>query len=526
QLQGEVKVTGSPSDPDIGGELNFVKASFTPSMVNSEFTLEDERIQFSKKQIDVNDFKIKDKQNNTAILDGKILTEKFQKFTLDLGLSATDFQVINSTEKDNELFYGSVKVTTKAKVTGDINQPVVDMNIKLSDDSNFTFVVPQSEKGVLDQKGIVTWVDRDAKNDPFLASIKPSDTLKSVFKGVDLSANIELNGKETFNIVIDPLTGDKLTVKGNSTLTLDQHPSGDMVLTGRYEISEGTYDFSFYKFIKRKFSIEKGSTIMWAGEPVEAVLDIRAIYEVEASPIELIANQAVDDETLNRYKQRLPFLVYLQIKGDMLAPEISFKIDMKESERDAHNGTVYAKIQDINTRESELNKQVFALLILQRFVSDNPLENQAAADVSNTARQSVSRIMTDQLNRLSENVKGVELTFDVKSYEDYSSGSAQGQTQVQLGVQKSLFDDRLVVKVSGNFDVEGETSTQSSASDYIGDLALEYKLTEDGRFRITGFRNSNYDLISGELIETGAGLIYIKDYNTLRELFKANAKEK
>ena len=44
--------------------------------------------------------------------------------------------------------------------------------------------------------------------------------------------------------------------------------------------------------------------------------------------------------------------------------------------------------------------------------------------------------MTDQLNRMSENVKGVELTFDVKSYEDYSTGTAQGQTEVQLGVQK------------------------------------------------------------------------------------------
>jgi hypothetical protein len=54
---------------------------------------------------------------------------------------------------------------------------------------------------------------------------------------------------------------------------------------------------------------------------------------------------------------------------------------------------------------------------------------------------------------------------------------------------------------------------------------LEYKLTEDGRFRITGFRKSNFDMINGELIETGVGLIYIKDYDTLRELFKANAKE-
>jgi len=93
-----------------------------------------------------------------------------------------------------------------------------------------------------------------------------------------------------------------------------------------------------------------------------------------------------------------------------------------------------------------------------------------------------------------------------------------------LGISKTLFGDRLVVKLSGNVDIEGE-STQTNASDYIGDIALEYKMTTDGRIRVTGFRNSNYDFIDGELIETGAGLIYIKDYNTLRELFKANETE-
>ena len=163
--------------------------------------------------------------------------------------------------------------------------------------------------------------------------------------------------------------------------------------------------------------------------------------------------------------------------------------------------------------------------MLKRFISDNPFESQGS-DVAATARRSVSKLLTEQLNRLSENVKGLELSFDVKSYEDYSTGEAQGQTELQLGVSKSLFSDRLVVKVSGNLDLEGETSQQDSFTDYIGDLALEYQLTEDGRFRITGFRNSNYDMIDGDLIETGAGLIYIKDYNTLRELFRANEKEK
>jgi translocation and assembly module TamB len=523
QLKGEVRITGDAKQPDINGTLNFTDASFTPSTINTEFILEDETITIKDRQMLLSNFEIKDQENNLAKIEGDISWTESQDFDLNLDLNATNFQVLNSTEKDNELFYGKVRLSTKAKITGNLNQPVIDMNINLSDESNFTYVIPQSEKGVLEQQGIVVFVDRDAKDDPFLAGIDPRDTIKSTFRGIDLSANIELNDKETFNIIIDPLTGDKLSVKGNSTLTLDMDPTGDMFLSGRYEISEGSYDLSFYKFVKRKFLIEKGSTITWSGSPTDADMNIRAINEVETAPIDLFVTGDDSDEQLNMYKQRLNFLVYLIIKGQMLSPEISFELDMPEDERNAMGGVVYGKIRDINTRESELNKQVFALLVLRRFISDDPLNSEAGSDLESTARQSVSRLLSEQLNRLSENVEGVELSFDVKSYEDYSTGSGEGQTELQLGLSKSLLDDRLVVKVAGNLEVEGDT--QNSATDYIGDLGLEYKLTEDGRFRITGFRQSNYDMLDGVVIETGMGLIYIKDYNTFRELFKANAKE-
>ena len=156
-------------------------------------------------------------------------------------------------------------------------------------------------------------------------------------------------------------------------------------------------------------------------------------------------------------------------------------------------------------------------------MADTPIESQAGLSVSKTTRVSVSRILSEQLNRLSQNVKGVELSFDIKSYENNRGTEVQGQTKLQLGISKNLFKDRLVVKLAGNVDIEGETTNQNNVTDYIGDLALEFKLTPDGRFRLTGFRNSNYDMIDGELTETGAGLIYIKDYNTLRELLKPNA---
>jgi translocation and assembly module TamB len=321
QLKGEVRITGDAKQPDINGTLNFTDASFTPSTINTEFILEDETITIKDRQMLLSNFEIKDQENNLAKIEGDISWTESQDFDLNLDLNATNFQVLNSTEKDNELFYGKVRLSTKAKITGNLNQPVIDMNINLSDESNFTYVIPQSEKGVLEQQGIVVFVDRDAKDDPFLAGIDPRDTIKSTFRGIDLSANIELNDKETFNIIIDPLTGDKLSVKGNSTLTLDMDPTGDMFLSGRYEISEGSYDLSFYKFVKRKFLIEKGSTITWSGSPTDADMNIRAINEVETAPIDLFVTGDDSDEQLNMYKQRLNFLVYLIIKGQMLSPE-------------------------------------------------------------------------------------------------------------------------------------------------------------------------------------------------------------
>jgi hypothetical protein len=331
---------------------------------------------------------------------------------------------------------------------------------------------------------------------------------------------VTLNDAATLNIVIDPITDDKLSVNGEAALVLSINEAGNINLSGRYEITKGTYDFSFHNLVKRTFEIEQGGSIVWSGDPLNATMDIRAVYKVDASAQNLVANQSDIQSTT-----RLPFLVYLFINGKLLEPDIRFRIDMPEQQRGALGGSVYAKLEDINSRESDLNKQVFALLILRQFIAESPFDSQAGG-FSNAARQSVSRLLSEQLNRLSQNVEGVQLSLDIKSYENRSGNEVQGETKVQLGVSKSLFDDRLIVKVAGNVDIETASTQEKSPTDYIGDLALEYKLTSDGRFRVTGFRNSKFDMIDGELIETGAGLIYIKDYDTFRELFKANAKRK
>jgi len=69
-------------------------------------------------------------------------------------------------------------------------------------------------------------------------------------------------------------------------------------------------------------------------------------------------------------------------------------------------------------------------------------------------------------------------------------------------------------------DVEGEKAKQNSASDITSDVTVEYKLTDDGRYRMKGFRHNQYEgAIEGKLVETGAGVLYVRDFNTWKDLF-------
>ncbi|MDJ1482047.1 translocation/assembly module TamB domain-containing protein [Cytophagaceae bacterium YF14B1] len=518
---GQFKLQGSTAKPAIQGELVFQNTSFNLKMLDSPFKLTNQAMQLDEEGIHFQKFTIQDQANHNISINGDILTQDYSYYKLQLRINADKFQVLNTKPEDNNMYYGKLITSTTINIRGDSYKPVVNANIKVEGGSNLTYIVPQSDDVVAGREGIVRFVDIGTEQDPFIQSMKSKavkDTTKSELRGYELTTNIEIDTSSTLNVIIDPVAGDKLSVKGETTLSYTMDPSGNMDLTGRYQVFSGTYSLSFYGLVKREFALNKNSSITWTGDPLNAALDIQATYTVEAPAADLIKNQ-VSDQRLSQAKQRMPFYVILNLKGVLLKPEISFKLDMPQDKQNAIGGIVYSTLQEINTRESDLNKQVFALFILQRFISDNPFESSSSG-IEENVRSSVSKILTDQLNQLANRIQGVELELDVNSYQDYTTGSGQGRTQLELGVSKNLLNDRIVVKVTGNVNLEGSpASSQQDLSNFLGDLQLEYKLTEDGRLRLLGFRKRDFDIVSGQIYKTGAGVIFVRDYNSFKELF-------
>jgi len=519
-LTGALSVKGALTAPRILGDLTFNNAGINVAYVNSYFRMPNEKISFTNEGISFNNFTLIDSLNQKATINGKILTTDFKNYRFGLDIRMNNFRAINSTAADNEMIYGTVFLTSNIKVRGDLNQPDVNMTVNVNKGTKFFFALPANDPAVIDQEGIVQFIDADAPPFNGQRALKVDSISKSPVKGINLVAAIKVDPEAELNVVVDPSNGDALNIKGDADLNATMDPSGKISLTGRYEVVDGSYNLSVGPLGKKEFRIVKGSTILWTGEPTTANVNLTAMYEVNAAPIDLL-----NQPDLVQAKTKMPFQVYLMMKGELLKPIISFKIDLPENERATEIGSLaYTRLQNVNRDESELNKQVFALLALNRFIANNPFQSLAGGGggVSTLARSSVSKLLTEQLNNLtSDLIQGVDLNFGVNSSEDYSTGSMQQKTDLEVGLSKKLLNDRLTVTVGSSFALEGPQAPGEKSTNIAGNVNVEYALSADGRYRLRAYRRNQNDMIvQGQIIETGLGFTLVVDYNKFREIFQ------
>lgn len=528
-LSGKVKLEGTVQEPVYSGELFFKEAEFLVSSINAKFSLPDERIQLNNTGLVFNDFSIKDEAGASFVINGNLITEDISDIGFDLKLETKNFQIINSSKEDNDLFFGRANVDLDMRIGGSFSLPVIDVILKVNKGTELTLIIPEDQLDYLERTGVVLFVNHE---DPYdILYKRDSEISAQGIRGFDIKARFKVDPQTVINMIIDERTNDNLRVQGQADLSMIMNPNGDISLSGKYEVRSGHYELNLFGLVSRRFLLAEGSSVNWTGNMLDANLNITAIYNVRTSPAELMQAQlsGTDTQTRSQFRQVLPFMVYLKINGEMLQPEISFELDMAEQDRGAFDGNVYTMIQQVNQREDELNKQVFSLLVLNQFFPMVGNDGSSGGSV-NLARSSVSQILSSQLNTFSDRLfgnSGFSVDFDLDSYTDYQSGAAEDRTQLNVAAKQSLMDDRLVISVGGQVDVEGGNQQPGQGNAIFGDVSLEYLLDQRGRWRVKTFRKNQFEsVIDGQLIITGISFIFNKEFNSFTELWKKSDVEK
>jgi translocation and assembly module TamB len=528
-VNGSVTLRGSTAAPVIDGKINFDNVAISTLAIGGPLRVDNESlIIVSNKGLQFDRFSIRDSTNTPLTINGLVGTTNFVNYDFDLTIRGRNFKALNLPKRQNSIYWGDLVITTNMRIMGTETAPIVDGSLTVNEGTDFTVVIPQTDPGVVSREGVVQFVDFDApENDSlFLA---PYDSLnRSALIGYDIATNLTINKEAKFNIVVDAVNGDFVSLQGEANMTAGIDPSGKVNLTGTYEIEKGSYQIS-YNFLQRKFEIQKGSKISWLGEPTAAELDVTAIYIANTAPLDLVSNYINASTTAirNTYLQKLPFQVVLNMAGELMKPQLTFDIvlpmDKNYNVSSDIITNVDTRLTQLRQEPSELNKQVFALLLLNRFVGENPFESSGEGfNAGAFARQSVSKLLTEQLNNLTQNlIEGVDLSFDVASTDDYTTGERRNRTDLNVGISKQLLSNRLTVSVGSNFELEGPQQTGQTSNNIAGNVAINYLLSRDGRYALRAYRKNEYfGVVDGYIIETGLRFIITLDYDRFVDLFR------
>ncbi|HTR31080.1 MAG TPA: translocation/assembly module TamB domain-containing protein [Puia sp.] len=522
-LIGQMTIRGSFDKPTVRGNLYFDSAVITPAISGEALDVSKDRIAFDEDGFNFSEFTLRDSAGNKLIIDGNVFTKDYHSYGFDISLNAQNFRMVNAPENSSRQFYGQLNLDAAINLEGSLDAPAVDGTIRANKNTNFYYVLPGNDPEVGDRVGVVRFVDHrtgDTLVDKKALALRAGN---KTIKGLDVSLNLLTDTSALLNVVIDPRSGDELNVRGQSNLVFQLEKSGKVDLTGSYEVNGGFYSMSF-EVLKRKFSIDPGSVVTWTGDPTTATVNLTASYTALTPSIDLVSNVISDlpPAEQNKFQQKLPFLVTLRLDGDLLKPTITFDISLPTNVLSLWPD-VDQRLTELRTQQSEMNEQVFALLLLNRFVGPDPLASRegGGSTVGNLAFSSASQILTNQMDQVAASlIKEVDIHFDLNNQQDWYTGTEIAYTELDVTVSKHLMEDRLRVSVGSSFDVVGTGAPNQAASNLAGTVDAAYKLTKDGRYLVRAYRQNQYEaVIQGQVIETGVGFIFTFNYDKFKEIW-------
>jgi hypothetical protein len=522
-LGGKFTITGTINKPNVRGNLYFDSTVITPTISGETLDVSNDRIAFDEDGFNFSEFALKDSAGNKLTLDGNVFTKDYHSFAFDISVNAQNFRLVNAPENSSRQFYGKLNLDAAVNLEGQMDAPKIDGTIRVNKSTNFYYALPADNPEAGDRLGVVRFVDHRTGDTLVDRKALALQAKKTEIKGVDVSLNLLTDTSAMLNVVIDPRSGDELNIRGRSNLVFQMEKSGKMDLTGSYQVNGGYYTVSF-EVLKRKFNIDPNSIITWTGDPAKATVNLTASYTALTPSIDLVSNVINDlpSSEQNKFRQKLPFLVTLKMEGDLLKPVITFDITLPTTILTLWPD-VDQRLTELRSQQSEMNKQVFALLLLGRFVGEDPLNSQAGggSTVGNLAFSSASQILTNQMDQVAASlIKEVDIHFDLNNQQDWSTGTEFDYTELDVTVSKSLANDRLRVSVGSSFDVAGSGAPQQAPSNLAGTVDASYKLSKDGRYLLRIYRQNQYEaVVLGQVIETGVGFVFTFNYDKFREIW-------
>ncbi len=494
---GSLTLTGDFSDPVLKGKVNLMRTELLVDYLKTSYSFTGD-FNFDKDLMWFKDIELRDSTSGKGVVSGNIYHKAFSDWALDINLKADKLAALNTTYSPNEIYYGRALASGTMTLKGPVDNLVLNANV--NSERGTAVVIPINFSRSLSENNFIQYrkhgdEDEDKKFIPYEQSVL------SLQLGIEVKNNADLS-------IILPYNMGNIDVRGDGLVNLGVNTRGEYSMYGNYIMDNGNFLFKFENILKKNFQIVKGGSITFNGSPYNADIRLQAIYKVKTS-LSGLPELSIEDQG-----KRVNVNCIISLSNDLYNPDIKFTIALPDAAEDLKRA-IFSSIDTTNTLE--MNRQMISLLVLNTFSSTSGINAPGGA-----LGISSYEIMNAQLNTL---LSRISKDFDIGV--NIRPGDQITPRELELALSTQLFDNR--VTIDGAFG----TNTYNDASQttqVIGDVTVEVKITEDGRFRFKAFNRTNTGtdvLFSNYSPYTqGVGIVFRKEFTGLKDLFTRSKKAK
>lgn len=521
EASGDAHLWGTFKDIDLSGDIyaeNFkIKIDYTNTYYHTT-----DSVHIRPGRIEFNNLTLYDDYGNKGRFDGWLTHHYFHEPKFNFSISDTQGMLVyDITPELSPNWYGRIFGNGVAHVIGEPGRIDIDVNMSTARNSIFTFVLSDMEDAT--EYDFISFRDLTPRPDT-VATPDPTPLLVRQLKEriakqqqqasrptvYDINLQIEATQEAQMVIVMDPVGGDKIKGYGNGNLRINYDSADDeFEMFGTYSLQRGSYNFTLQDIIIKDFTIRDGSSITFQGDPLAAILDIQAVYTVNANLSDL-DESFLQDKELNR--TNIPVNAILKVTGDMRQPDVAFDLDFPSL---SNSQDVYRKVMSIISTEDMMSRQIVYLLALNRFYTPDYV---ASATKGNELMSVASSTITSQirsiLGQLSENwVIAPQFRSEKGDFSD---------VEVDVALSSHLLNNRLLF--NGNL---GYRDKSLNNNQFVGDFDIEYLLTKSGTYRLKAYNrynDQNY-YARAALTTQGVGIAFKKDFNSFLSFLKKFQKK-
>lgn len=488
KANADITIQGTLANPKISGSTKFHSTEFTVNYLKTKYNVENQFALIEKNAIMLQNLKLVDQKGKSANANGIINLAKLTNPYIDVDMVGDNFMILNTTFKDNNLYYGTAYATGVFRFKGFTSAINIDIDAK--SEANTILTIPFNSAMTIAESDFIYFVNADS-------TVKNGRNIKNSFQGLTMNMDLDLTPDAELNLQTDL---GSLKGSGNGEVSLRISSLGDFEMFGDYVVNSGKFHFTAQDFINKYFDIKEGGTVRWTGNPSEAVINLNAMYQQRTAigPLYNAAGRAGEDERVLAQADMI-------IKGTLQQPDITFDLNFPQ------NPYIKDQLQGYLSDVNNVNQQALSLIVRRSFTPSST--SDVGKEVNNTLLSAGTEIAFNQINNIiSQSLNVNFLDLNIRSLNDASASVR-------------LLNDRLVL-TGGITDRRNYQATDLTffSEGVTTDAELTYRLRKDGNLLLRAYnrpytRNFLIRANDAEYI-SALGLVYRQEFNTLGEFWR------